>query len=68
MSIFFAEILHTGRAAIDMKDSKRDFSLKSWIRVSGMDLGVGLRPKLNFFQHIGTLHINLKPTTLAAAW
>ena len=27
----FAEIFHAGRAAIDMKPIKRDFSLKAWV-------------------------------------
>ena len=27
----FAETLHTGRAAIDMKHIKRDFSLMAWV-------------------------------------
>ena len=27
----FAEILHAGRAAIDMKHIKRDYSLKAWV-------------------------------------
>ena len=44
---FFAEIMHAGRAAIDMKHIKWDFSLKAWVRSPGVDLGV--RPKLNFF-------------------
>ena len=39
-----AEILHAGRAAIDMKHIKRDFSLKAWLRAPGVDLGVGQRP------------------------
>ena len=35
----FAEILHAGRAAIDMKHIKQDFSLKTWVRAPGVDLG-----------------------------
>ena len=31
MLIIFAEILHAGRAAIDMKHIKGDFSLKAWV-------------------------------------
>ena len=38
MLIFFAEILYAGRAAIDMKHIKRDFSLKSWVRACGQKL------------------------------
>ena len=52
----FAEILHAGRAAIDMKHIKR------W----GTQ-GVGPRPKLNF-QNTTMLHIKLKLATLAAIW
>ena len=29
----FAEILHAGRAAINMKHIKRDLSLKAWVHV-----------------------------------
>ena len=29
--MFLAEILHAGRAAIDMKHIKLDFSLKAWV-------------------------------------
>ena len=36
--MFFAEILHAGRAAIDMKRTKRDFSLKAWVQVRWADL------------------------------
>ena len=42
----FAEILHAGRAAIDMKHIKWDFSLKAGVRVCW----VGPWPKLNFFR------------------
>ena len=38
---FFAEIFHAGRAAIDMKHIKRDFSLKAWVRAPGVDFGGG---------------------------
>ena len=41
LSIFFAEILHAGRAAIDMKHIKRDFSLNAWVRAPGVVLGGG---------------------------
>ena len=34
----FSETLHAGRAAIDMKHIKRDFSLKAWVRARGVDL------------------------------
>ena len=39
LSIFFAEILHAGRAAIDMKHIKQDFSLKAWVLAPGVDFG-----------------------------
>ena len=45
----FAEILHAGRKAIDLKHIKRDFILKAWVRSLGIDLRVGPMPKLNFF-------------------
>ena len=35
----FAEILHAGRAAIDTKHIKRDYSLKAWVRAHWVDLG-----------------------------
>ena len=31
-------MLHAGRAAIDMKHIKQDFSLKAWVRDPGVDL------------------------------
>ena len=57
----FAEILYAGRAAIDMKHIKRDFSLKA-------SRSEAPRPKSFFFQNMVMLHINLKLTTLAATW
>ena len=45
----FAEILHAGRAAIDMKHIKWDFSLKAWVRVRLMDLGGGAEAKIKLF-------------------
>ena len=39
--MFFAEIIHAGRAAIDMKHIKQDFSLKAWVRAPGVELGGG---------------------------
>ena len=47
---FFAEILHTGRAAIDMKHIKQDFSLKACFRACSVELGAGARSKLSFFR------------------
>ena len=64
--MFFAEILHTGRATIDMKHIKRDFSLKVWVRACWADLGGWADVKINLFQNMVMLHIKLKLTTLAA--
>ena len=61
----FAEILHAGRAAIDMKHIKQDFSLKAWVRVCWVDLWGGAEAKIKLFQNIVMLHIKLK---LAATW
>ena len=68
MSIFFAEILHVGRAAIDMKHIKRDFSLKAWVRAPGVDLGGWAEAKIKLFQKLVMLHIKLKLATFAATW
>ena len=68
MLIFFAEIMHTGRAAIDMKHIKRDFSLKAWVRACWVDLGVGAEVKIKLFQNMVMLPIKLKLTMLAATW
>ena len=56
----FAEILHTGRAAIDMKHVKWDFILKAWVRALWVDLGGGAEAKIKLFQKIVMLHIKLK--------
>ena len=64
--IFFAEILHTGRAAIDMKHIKRGFSLKALVRACWVDLGGGADLKIKLFQNMVMLHIKLKLTTLTA--
>ena len=45
-----AEILHVGRAAIDMKLIKWDFSFKAWVRALWVDLGGGAEVKINFFR------------------
>ena len=66
--MFFAEILHAGRVAIDMKHIKQDFSLKAWVRVCWLDLGVGAKDKIKLFQNMDMLYIKLKLTTLAATW
>ena len=64
----FAEILHAGRVAIDMKHIKRDFSLKAWVRAPWVDLGGGAEAKIKLFQNMVMLHIKLKLTRLAATW
>ena len=66
--IYFAEVLHAGRAAIDMKHIKRDFSLKAWVRASWVDFGGGAEAKIKLFQYMVMLHIKLKLTMLAASW
>ena len=63
-----AEILHEGRGAIDMKHIKPDFSLKAWVQSTGVDLGVGPRPKFYFFRNMVMLHIKLKLMMQAATW
>ena len=62
----FYDILHAGKAAKDSQHTKRDFSLKAWVRAPGVDSGSGARPKLFFFQNMVMLHIKLKLTTFAA--
>ena len=68
MLIFFAEIPHTGRAAIDMKHIKQDFSLKACVRAGWVDLGGGAESDIKLFQNMVMLHIKLKLTMLAATW
>ena len=53
----FAEILQAGRAAIDMKHIRRDFSLKAWVRVPWVDLGGGAEAKIKLFKNMVMLHI-----------
>ena len=68
----FAEILHAGRAAIDMKHIKQDFSLKAWVvfpdHTHLLFFGGGAEAKNKLFQNKVMLHIKLKLTTLAATW
>ena len=64
----FAEILHTGRAAIDMKHFKREISLKAWVRACWVDLAGGAKVKIIFFQNMVMMHIKLKLMTLATTW
>ena len=51
-----------------MKHIKRDFSLKTWVRSPGMDLGGGAEAKSKLFQNMVMLHIKLKLTMHAATW
>ena len=60
--------MHVGRAAIDMKHIKRDFSLKAWVPAPGVDLGGGAEAKNKLFQKLVMLHIKLKLATFAATW
>ena len=62
----FAEILCAGRAAIDMKHIKQDFSLKACVRARWVDLEGGAVVKIKLFQNMVMLHIKLKLTGLAA--
>ena len=64
----FAEILHAGRAAIDMKHIKRNYSLEAWVGARWVDLRGGAEAKIKLFQNMVMLHIKLKLTTLAATW
>ena len=49
-----------------MKHIKWDFSLKAWVRASGLDLGGGAEAKIKLFQNTVMLHIKLKLTTFQA--
>ena len=48
----FAEILHAGRATIDMKHIKGDFSLNAWVRSPRVNIGGGTEAKINLFYGI----------------
>ena len=61
-------MLRVGRAAIDMKHIKWNFSLKAWVRAPGVDLGVGAKAKMKLFQNMVMVHIKLKLMTFAATW
>ena len=56
----FAEILHAGRAAIDMKHINRNFSLKTWVRVRWVDLGGGAEAKIKLFSEYGHVTYQIK--------
>ena len=64
----FSETLHAGRAAIDMKYIKWDFSLKAWVRAPWVDLGGMAEAKIKLFQNMVMSHIKLKLRTLATTW
>ena len=49
-----------------MENIKWDFSLKAWVRASGLDLGGGAEAKIKLFQNTVMLHIKLKLTTFQA--
>ena len=67
MLIFFAEILHAGRTAIDMKHIKRDFSLKAWVRVSWADLGGGAEAKIKLSEY-GHVAYQIKADDTDSKW
>ena len=48
----FADISHAGRAAIDTKRIKGDFSLNVWVRSPRVDLGGRTEAKNNRFGHV----------------
>ena len=51
---------------MDMKQIKRDFCLKAWVRACWVDLGGGAEVKIKLFLNMVMLHIKLKLTTFAA--
>ena len=52
--------MHAGRAAIDMKHIKRDFSLKAWVQVRWVDLGGGAEAKIKLFLEHGHVAYQIK--------
>ena len=56
----FAEILHAGRAAIDMKHIKGDFSLNTWVRSPRVNIGGGTEAKINLFSEYGHVAYQIK--------
>ena len=56
----FAEILHVGRAAIDLKHFKWDFGLKARVRVRWVDLGGGAEAKIKLFSEYGHVAYQIK--------
>ena len=46
----FTEISHADRGTTDMKYITQDFSLKAHFNPFGWTLGIGQRPKFNFFR------------------
>ena len=52
--------MHTGRAAVDMKHIKRDFSLKAWVQGCWVDLGGGAEVKIKFFSEYGHVAYQIK--------
>ena len=49
----FVEILHAGRAAIDMIHIKWDFSLNAWVPSPRVNIGCGTKAKINLFSKYG---------------
>ena len=58
--VFFAEIWHVDRAAIDMKYFELELSLKSWIRAPWVDLGGRARGKIKLFSEYGHVAYQIK--------
>ena len=52
--------MHAGRAAIDMKHIKQDFSLKAWVRAPLVDLGGGAEAKIKLFLECGHVAYQIK--------
>ena len=52
--------MYAGRAAVDMKHIKWDFSLKAWVRVRWVDLGGGGQSQNYFFSEYGHVAYQIK--------
>ena len=61
---YFAEILHTGRAAIFMKHIKGDFSLNAWAQSPRVYLVGGTEAKINLFSEYGYVAYHLTRNVL----
>ena len=54
--------MHAGKAAIDMKHVKRDYSLKlkAWVRACWVDIGGGAGAKIKLFSENGHVAYQIK--------